>query len=87
MPEPTENKVNPAFVVPAAQGPGDHLAPDAGGVLPAAAGPGDQLSPSDEFSAPRAPTGDHRDSWNESNTVERVATRPPTGDHLTPDLP
>ena len=85
MPEPTENDVNPAFVVPAAQGPGDHLTPRAGGVERAAEGPGDHLSP--DFPTPRAPTGDHLDNWNESNTVEPVATRPPTGDHLTPDLP
>ena len=86
MPE-NDHPVNPNFVLPAAQGPGDHLAPDSGGVMPAAEGPGDHMTP-DFGAAVRPPTGSHLDSdVPASNTVERVATRPPTGDHLTPDLP
>lgn len=82
-----EHPVDPGMASPAAQGPGNALDPNSGSVVPARDGPGDHLSPDSNFLPPRAPTGDHLDSWAESDTVQPVATRPSTGDHLTPDLP
>ncbi len=82
----SDHPIDPGFDAPAAQGSGDFLVPDAGGVQTASAGPGDHLVP-DAGTSVRPPSGSHLENWNESDTVEAVATRAPTGDPLTPDLP
>jgi len=87
----SDHPVDPGFDAPAAQGPGSHLQPDSGGVASAAQGPdGSEVGLSDQgndFPSPRGPSGSHLENWNESDTVEPVATRAPTGSHLEPDLP